>query len=208
MSEKEIRKDVKYVETVSANRINWGAILGGTTIGLFAQMLLILLGVAIGLTALDPGETITEGAGLASALYLAIATLISVFTGAWSAGRFSGFVLKKDGMLHGIATLSLLTLISLFALAQGIDNAVTLGVRTYQAPQMQQRQAEGITPREQTGAASPLTPGQMERANTYAETTAWIAFLTGLLSLIVAAFGGVLGMRSRPIKDEHTPLNI
>lgn len=213
MGEKEVHKDYKFVETVPANRINWGAILGGTAIGLFVQTLFVLLGIAIGVTALDPGEQFTREAGVGTAIYLAIATIISVFVGAWSAGRFSGLVLKNDGMLHGVATLALLTLISLFAVSQGIDSALTHGIRAAQVAEAQgigvEGMTPGVTPEERTGAAAPLERRGIysERANEYSETAAWTAFITGLISLAVAAAGGVMGMRSRPIRDEHRPLS-
>jgi len=207
MSEKEIRKGYEFVETVPANRINWGAILGGTAIGLFTQILFILLGIAIGVTALEPGETIGERTSIATGIYLALATLISVFVGAWATGRFSGLVLKNDGVLHGIATLSLLTLISMFALAQGVDNALTYNMKATRMEQMQARTVEETLPGERTGAAAPF--GVEEgRADGYDEAAAWIAFITGLLSLPTAAIAGVMGMKSRPIKDEHRPLTV
>lgn len=34
----------EYIQTNLRNRINWGAILGGTVIGLFSQILLGILG--------------------------------------------------------------------------------------------------------------------------------------------------------------------
>ncbi|OGI01606.1 MAG: hypothetical protein A2Y25_05550 [Candidatus Melainabacteria bacterium GWF2_37_15] len=216
MDEKEVRKGYEFVETVPANRISWGAILGGTAIALFTQLLLTLLGIAIGLTALEPGERVGEEAGIGTAIYLAIATIISVFAGAWAAGRFSGLVLKNDGILHGIATLALTTLISLVALSIGlgavVDSALTHGIsvrETVSAPGSAIGVApEGTTPEERTGAAAPLSPTEQERADEYSTAAAWTAFITGILALIAAAIGGVMGMKSRPIKDEHRPLTI
>lgn len=211
MNEKEVHKGYQFVETVSANRINWGAIIGGTVIGLFSQLLLTLLGVAIGLTALDPGQRVGEGFGAGSAIYLAIATIISVFVGAWAAGRFSGLVLKNDGILHGIATLALITLISLVALSIGLGTATNTALTYGIEPRDVYRQT-GVAPTpttegETTGAAAPTGPrATQERTDRNITAAAWTAFITGLLSLVAAAMGGLIGMQSRPIKDEHRPL--
>ena len=220
MDEKEVRKGYEFVETVPANRINWGAILGGTAIALFTQLLLTSLGLAIGLTALEPGQRIGEEAGAGTAIYLAIATIISIFAGAWAAGRFSGLVLKNDGMLHGIATLALTTLISLVALSIGlgaaVDSALTHGISAREAVSAPGSAIgvapEGRTVDERTGAAAPLSPREeralQERTDEYSTGAAWTAFITGVLALIAAAIGGVMGMKSRPIRDEHRPLAI
>lgn len=214
MGEKEVRKGYEFVETVPANRINWGAILGGTSIGLFVQLLLIVLGIAIGLTALEPGQRVGQGFGISTALYFAITSIISVFIGAWAAGRFSGLVLKYDGLLHGITTLSLITLISLFSLSSGfgqvVDTALTHGMRM--DIRMGMGQTTMQTPGERTGAAAPLSAEEQnalqQRADQYGTAAAWTAFITGLFALVAAAIGGILGMKSRPIKDEHRPLSV
>jgi hypothetical protein len=49
-------------------RISWGAIFAGTVVALVAQLLLTMLGLAIGLTIIDPPLGRLLGRGLASGL--------------------------------------------------------------------------------------------------------------------------------------------
>lgn len=190
------------------SRINWGAIWGGTFIAMFFQLLLGLLGLAIGLSVLNPARAVTpQGIGIGTGIWMILITVISVFIGAFAAGRFAGLQAKYDGLMHGIATLAFLTILSVFLVSAGVSNVIggafTFGLQAAQVPQIQQAMPQGMQPGSQpTGAAAPtLTPQQrmtlQQQADRYATGATWIAFITGLISLIVAAIGGLLGMQSR-----------
>lgn len=186
-------------------RIHWGAIMAGTVIGLFFQLLLSLFGIAIGLTVIDVNSNVSAVALTAStATWLIITTLISVFIGAYASGRFAGFVSKFDGFLHGIATLSLLTVLSVFLMSTGASSLVNSGL-TYSLQAARTPQGQVIMNSGQaTGAASAiqnLTAQERlnlkQQADKYATTAAWLTFVTGILSLIVAGYGGLIGFKSR-----------
>lgn len=189
------------------SRISWGAIFGGAFIAMFFQLLLGLLGLAIGLTVLDPGQAIpARGLTIGAGIWMVLTTIISVFIGAFAAGRFAGLSAKYDGLLHGVATLAFLSILSIFLVSSGVSNVVggafSFGLQAAKLPQAQQAMP-GQT-MQQTGAAAQLqnmTPQQrmmiQQQANKYATTATWITFITSLLALIVAAIGGFLGMQSR-----------
>ena len=91
----------------NVSRINWGAIFGGTFIAMFFQIMLGLLGLAVGLSVLNPNYVgATRNVSIGSGIWLLIITIISVFIGAFATGRFAGLQAKYDGLLHGIATLA------------------------------------------------------------------------------------------------------
>jgi len=194
-----------YAPTNAFSRINWGAIFGGTFIAMFFQLLLGLLGLAIGLTVLRPGQAISpEGVGFGTGIWLVLITLISVFIGTFAAGRFAGIQSRYDGLMHGVATLAFLSILSIFMVSSGVSNVIggafTYGMQAAQSPQIQQIMPQGGA--QTTGAAAPtMTPQQsliiQQQADKFLTRTTWIAFITGLLSLIVAAIGGFLGMQSR-----------
>lgn len=186
-------------------RIHWGAIMAGTVTGLFFQLLLSLFGIAIGLTVIDVNSNVSAVALTAStATWLIITTLISVFIGAYASGRFAGFVSRFDGLLHGIVTLSLLTVLSVFLMSTGasslVNSGLTYSLQAARTPQGQVLMNSG----QATGAASAiqnLTPQErlnlQQQADKYATTAAWLTFITGILSLIVAGYGGLIGFKSR-----------
>ena len=192
----------------SMSRISWGAIFGGAFIAMFFQLLLGLLGLAIGLTILDPGQAQARGLSIGAGVWMVLITIISVFIGAFAAGRFAGLSAKYDGLLHGVATLAFLSILSIFLVSSGVSNVVggafSFGLQAAKLPQAQQAMPDQSMQQQQTGAAAQLqnmTPQQrmiaQQQAAKYATTATWITFITSLLALIVAAVGGYLGMQSR-----------
>jgi len=196
----------QYAPVSNIGRVNWGAIFAGTFITLFFQLLFGLLGLAIGLTAFDPGQTATRGYTIGATIWIILATLISVFIGAFAAGRLSGLTAKYDGFLHGIATLAFLTIISIFLFTTGFGAALggvmNVGVEAAKLPQIQNVLPQQIEMGQQTGAAAQI----QQQADKYATGATWITFLTALLALIAAAYGGFMGLQSRVQHTLNEPL--
>lgn len=198
----ETRIDNEPTQVNPAGRINLGAIVGGTIIGLFSQGLLSLLGLATGLLIIDPGEQIGAAFTIGTTLYLILITLFSVFIAAFATGRFAGLFSKNDSLLHGIATLALLTLISAFTINMGVSNVLN-GALSYRAQTACAPQSQQAMPLERqiTGAAASMTPQQQRQMQSnikkYVTSISWMGFITGLIALVVAALGGIMGMKSR-----------
>ncbi|MGQ0810295.1 MAG: hypothetical protein ACT4OO_03615 [Nitrospiraceae bacterium] len=88
--------------SVGRIRIRWGAIWAGFAVGLTTQMVLMLLGLAIGAWSIDLRETEpTEGIPLGTGIWTGISMLISAFIGGFVAARSSGAYLRSDGFYHG-----------------------------------------------------------------------------------------------------------
>jgi hypothetical protein len=106
---------------VVTRRISWGAIIGGTIIALVTQITLSLLGIGIGASTIhvQSGQT-GSGLGSGSAIWLVLTILISLFAGGYVAGRLAGFPAKQEGMLHGLITFGLVTLLSLYFLTTAL----------------------------------------------------------------------------------------
>src|SRR4029450_10807275 len=97
-------------------RISWGAIFAGAIIALAAQLVLTLIGTAVGLATLNPatGQN-PSGAtlGIGAAVWLVISSLISLFLGGYIAGRLGG---TFNGWLHGLATWATVTMLTILLL--------------------------------------------------------------------------------------------
>ncbi len=104
-------------------RVSWGAIFAGLFVTLAVQLMLTLLGTAIGAGSFDPlqEQNPGRGLGLGAAIWLGVTGLISVWVGACVAGRLSGGPTRSDGMLHGIVTWSASTLAMVLLLATGVS---------------------------------------------------------------------------------------
>jgi hypothetical protein len=99
------------------SRISWGAIFAGTVVAFVVQVLFTLLGLAIGLTIVEPmtGQAPWEGVGIGAGIWWVVTALISLFLGGWTAGRLSGMPLRQDAMLHGVVVWGLVTFVSVFS---------------------------------------------------------------------------------------------
>jgi hypothetical protein len=113
----------------AVRRISWGAIIAGIAVVLVLQLLLMLLGLAIGTATIDPaagGSGIPEAStlGMSGGIWWVVSTSISIFAGAWVAGRLAGMPTRTDGMLHGIVTWAAATLLAFYLLTSTIGTVV------------------------------------------------------------------------------------
>jgi hypothetical protein len=92
-------------------KLSWGAILGGAFVALGIWILLYSLGLALGLSSVDPGDPgSARSAGIGTGIWSIIAPLIALFIGGYVAARTAGVVDKTGGALHGAVLWGLTTL--------------------------------------------------------------------------------------------------
>ncbi len=92
--------------------IRWGAIIAGVVSGSASYLLLTLLGVAVGLTAVDPNAAEPVGrVPLATGIWTGISMLVGAFIGGYVAGHMSALSRSIDGMLHGFVAWGVTTLL-------------------------------------------------------------------------------------------------
>lgn len=104
--------------------ISWSSVFAGVLIAIVIQLCLSLLGIGIGLSTIDPKSEANPAAGLGmgSAIWYMISSLIALFAGGWIAGRLTSAHRLFDGIIHGLLTWSLITLITLYFLTTTIGN--------------------------------------------------------------------------------------
>ncbi|WP_375416041.1 hypothetical protein [uncultured Hymenobacter sp.] len=107
-------------------RISWGAILAGAVLALVIQLSLNLLGLGIGLGTIDPLEESNPvaGLGIGAAIWLAITTLASLYLGAGVASRLAGIPRKTDGLLHGLLTWAVVSLLTFYLLTTAVGRII------------------------------------------------------------------------------------
>lgn len=89
--------------------IRWGAVLAGVAVGISVQLALSLLGIASGLSLTNVSTG--EGPGTSALIWAGASMLISALVGAYVAGRMSGLKRKIDGILHGLVSWAVTTLL-------------------------------------------------------------------------------------------------
>ncbi len=118
--------DAVSTRAAFTKRIAWSAVFAGVLVAIVSQLLLTLLGLGIGLSTVDPvtGQNPTAGLGIGSAIWYAISSLLSLFAGGWVAGRLAGSPQRFDGIIHGVLTWSLVTLITIYFLTTTIGSLI------------------------------------------------------------------------------------
>ena len=108
------------------SRISWGAIFAGTIIGLGLMLLLSLLGMSIGLSAIDFGGQNSAFSGIptGAAIWLAVSQLIALGVGGFVAGRLAAIPRVTSSALHGTAVWALASLLILYSATSAIGSIV------------------------------------------------------------------------------------
>ena len=101
------------------SRVRWGAIFAGLVVATVLQVVLSLLGLAIGLAAFDPGSS-AGSFGLGTGVWVILTALVSLFLGGMSTGRLAGVLERRDGFLHGVILWGLSTLLGVWLLSRGL----------------------------------------------------------------------------------------
>jgi hypothetical protein len=100
--------------TPIAPRVSWGAIFGGALVAVGVWLLLHLLGMSIGLIAVDPNDASSlRGVGIGTGVWSLIAPILALFVGGLATGWLTGPLRRMTGAIHGAVMWSLATVTSL-----------------------------------------------------------------------------------------------
>lgn len=207
-------------------RITWGAIFAGVVVALVIQMVLSLLGLGIGLGAVNPTDANPlAGIGIGAGIWWVASMLISLFIGGLVAGRLSGIPGKADSFLHGMLTWCVFTLLSFYLLTTtvgGIFNTVGKAVSqsmnvagnvagpeaadkasdaAAQAKDKFQQQKENV----QQQMNDPAARQKAEDASSKASMAGIFGAIGLILGGIVASIGGMAG-RHKPKAEVRVPV--
>jgi hypothetical protein len=108
-------------------RISWAAILGGVILVVVLQLLLSLLGAGIGLGTVDTNAGSTPAAsslGIGAGVWWMISSCIALAFGGYAAAWFAGIEMRFDGVLHGLVTWGIATLLTLWLLTSAIGGII------------------------------------------------------------------------------------
>jgi hypothetical protein len=101
--------------------ISWGAIFGGLAAGLATFILLAMLGLAVGITAIDPQATEPVGRVPAiTGIWTGISMILAAFVGGYVAARMSGMSRRSDGLFHGFVAWGVITLAMIYLVTTSV----------------------------------------------------------------------------------------
>lgn len=107
------------------SRVNWSAILAGVAVSIGVWVMLHLLGMGIGLTAIDPDDAGTlKGAGIGTGVWSTIAPILALFLGGVVTGRVAGIFDRGLNAIHGSVVWALTTVAGMTVLVMGLSALV------------------------------------------------------------------------------------
>src|SRR5258705_2646469 len=112
-------------------RISWAAIFGGVALVVAVQLLLSLLGAGIGLGTVNTnlGSTPTASSlGIGAGVWWVVSSCIALGLGGYVAAWLAGIEIRFDGMLHGLITWGIATLLTIYLLTSAIGGLIDGGV--------------------------------------------------------------------------------
>jgi hypothetical protein len=105
--------------------LGWSAILAGATVALGVWLVLHVLGIGIGLTAVDPEDAGTlRGVGIGTGVWSAIAPILALFIGGLVAGRMAPTINTANAAIHGAVVWALTALVSMILVSMAVSSAV------------------------------------------------------------------------------------
>jgi hypothetical protein len=172
--------------------VSWRAVLAGIVVALAVDVLLTLLGFAVGLTAFEPTAGAAKGVGMGLGIWLIITAIASVFAGAYFGARVAGDPWKGDGVAHGVLVWAGFTIISLWLVGSGLGKVLNSAaglagsaVSALSSPDARERvvitltdlgysraEAERMANQPKSAAPTMQTPGSQQQAADAAKKTA------------------------------------
>lgn len=202
-------------------RISWAAVFGGAVVGVITMAMLNILGIAIGATALDPGQGQNlQGLGIGAGLWWLLAFVIAMFAGGWVTGRLCDNADRSEGIIHGLVTWGVIGLMTFFMLTSAVGRIVggafgivgqTVGALSGSSEVTgfveQQVRREGVTEQDVDRAQAAATQVGQDVSDALAIAAFW-GFFTLLLGGAAAAAGGTVGVNSERKAGYVTPRGV
>ncbi|AWJ85464.1 hypothetical protein TSH58p_17990 (plasmid) [Azospirillum sp. TSH58] len=108
-------------------RISWAAIFGGVILALAIQLVLSLLGAGIGLGTVETNAGSTPSAsslGIGAGIWWVVSSCLAIAAGGYVAAWLAGVEIRFDGMLHGLVTWGITTLVTFWLLTSAIGGII------------------------------------------------------------------------------------
>lgn len=108
-------------------RISWAAIFGGVILVVTIQLLLGLLGAGTGLGTVNTNNGATPDAssiGMGAGLWWIVSSIIALGFGGYVSAWLAGIEIKWDGVLHGLISWGIATLLTVYLLTSAVGSVI------------------------------------------------------------------------------------
>ena len=202
-NERVITRDVPFTGTADMarshadsvevkNRVQFGPIVAGILTAIASMLVLTVLGLAIGASALEPRE-VGETVGTAATIWGIASAIISFFLGGWVAAKTAAVAGVGSGMINGFIVGAGILALVLWLVGSGLGAAIGLiGNNVGEIANIVQ---DAGVPTAETGQAA----AEAEAPNSFetVRDSAWGTLAGLLLPLVAGAIGGAVGHNKR-----------
>jgi hypothetical protein len=108
-------------------RIAWAGIFGGVILVVAVQLLLSFLGAGIGLGTVNTNAGTTPNAsslGLGAGIWWVASNVIALAFGGYVSAWLAGIEIRWDGVLHGLITWGIATLLTIYLLTSAVGSVI------------------------------------------------------------------------------------
>lgn len=160
-------------------RVSWGGIWGGVLVALGLLLLLTALGIAVGITAVDPQQADAGALGTGAGIWGAISLLVALFVGGLTATRIGAITDRTTGFFEGALVWVVSVLLIAYFASSGVGMLASGAFRVVGGA----TQAIGAVVEQQQGGANIDTSGSVQEIAQRLrdpQTAQRIAGITGL----------------------------
>lgn len=178
------------------NRVQFGPIVAGVLTAIATLLVLTVLGLAIGSSALEPRDS-GQAIGTAAAIWGIASALIAFFVGGWVAAKTAAVAGAGSGLINGLMVGAAILVIILWLTGSGVSAIVgTIGSNIGDITTLVEQQA-GSTEQAQADAEAQAASVDPNQAFNTVKDAAWGTLAGLILPLAAAGAGGFVGHNER-----------
>ena len=185
------------------NRVQFGPIVAGILTAIATMLILTVLGLAIGASALEPRDA-GESIGVGAAIYGIISAIISFFLGGWVAAKTAAVAGAGSGLINGLMVGAGILALALWLTGSGVSAAIgALGSNIGDIANLVQdsgtsgQQAQQQAQEAQQQAGQQISQVDPQQAFDTVQNAAWGTLAGLIVPLAAAALGGLVGRNER-----------
>lgn len=186
------------------NRVQFGPIVAGIITAIGTMLILSVLGLAVGASALEPRDA-GESLGTAAAIWGAVSAIIAFFVGGWVAAKTAAVAGMGSGLLNGLMVGFGILVLVLWLTGSGVSGLLgSLGSNIgdiTSAIESPAAAVEEVT----TTAEEEVADVDGQSAFDTVQDAAWWTLLGMLIPLAAAGLGGVVGHNQREDVIQSAP---
>lgn len=116
------RRRIAYPAVLRAEgmRVSWGGVFGGVLVALGFLLLMTALGIAVGITAAQPGETDVGTLGTGAGIWAGVSLLLALFIGGMVSTRIGAIFDGATGFFEGALVWVVSVLLMLYLASSGV----------------------------------------------------------------------------------------